>query len=91
MGVSTIVGRTRGGREWVPTYVTAVDQTRCIGCGRCFKTCPRDVFELVDREEDDDEEQAKVMRIADPADCIGCAACANVCPKSCLTHAPQPI
>jgi len=88
MAVCTITGQTRGGREWVPTFVVSLDQGRCIGCGRCYKTCPRDVFELVEREQDDeDEDTAKVMSIADALDCIGCAACANACPKGCLAHA----
>ena len=55
---AVITGRTRGGAEWVPQFVTAVDAQRCIGCGRCYKVCPRDVFELVERsgmvDEDDD-------------------------------------
>ena len=46
---AVITGRTRGGAEWVPQFVTAVDAQRCIGCGRCYKVCPRDVFELVER------------------------------------------
>ena len=88
MAVSTITGRTQGGREWFPSFVVSLDQGRCIGCGRCYKTCPRNVFELVEREQDDEEEDtAKVMSIADALDCIGCTACANACPKGCLTHA----
>ncbi|HEX4937197.1 MAG TPA: 4Fe-4S binding protein, partial [Candidatus Kapabacteria bacterium] len=49
MAEVVIVGRTRGGAEWVPEFVTALDAAKCIGCGRCYKVCPRDVFELVDR------------------------------------------
>ena len=57
--MSNITGLTRGGAEWVPNFVTELDQKACIACGRCYKVCPRDVFELVDREdldlnEDDD-------------------------------------
>ncbi|MBF0162965.1 MAG: ferredoxin III, nif-specific [Magnetococcales bacterium] len=92
---------TRGGRSWTPTYVTALNGKRCIGCGRCFKVCPRQVFDLVDRElagdDADDEEDGfsdephKVMVIHDGDDCIGCAACARVCPKKCHTHAAMPM
>lgn len=46
-----LTGYTRGGQCWTPAFVNALDQLRCIGCGRCFKVCPRDVFELVDRED----------------------------------------
>ncbi len=91
MSTSTVefVGRTRGGAAWYPSYVLSLDQSRCIGCGRCFKTCSRSVFQLVAREQDDDddcEETSKVMSIVDALDCIGCTACSKVCPKSCLKH-----
>jgi Nif-specific ferredoxin III len=86
--MSTIAGRTRRGDEWIPEYVVALDQSKCIGCGRCFKVCPRDVFELVDREgdNDDDDDEIKVMTLKDELDCIGCKACAHVCPRDCHTH-----
>jgi len=91
---AVITGRTRGGAEWVPQFVTAVDAQRCIGCGRCYKVCPRDVFELVERsgmvDEDDDlydeDDEIMIMAIADGLDCIGCKACAAVCPKQCHPH-----
>jgi len=89
-----IVGRTRGGAEWVPEFVTKLDAKTCIGCGRCYKVCPRDVFELVERgeeiDEDDDfydeDDEMMVMSIKDAMDCIGCKSCAAVCPKNCHTH-----
>ncbi len=100
--MSTITGITRGGVAWIPAFVIDIDQGRCIGCGRCFKVCPRDVFELMDRddldlddmtmdEDDDDFDEAPgmVMSLKDVLDCIGCQACARVCPKKCLSHEPQ--
>lgn len=87
-----IVGRTRGGAEWVPEFVVALDAAKCIGCGRCYKVCPRDVFELVDRadviEDDDvdDDDELKVMALKNMMDCIGCMSCSRVCPKQCHTH-----
>lgn len=95
MGEAVIVGRTRGGSDWTPEFVTALDASKCIGCGRCYKVCPRTVFELVERTDmiDDDEDdfydeddEMMVMTIADPMDCIGCMSCARVCPKQCHTH-----
>lgn len=104
--MSTITGITRGGAEWTPAFVTALDQGTCIGCGRCFKVCPRDVFEIVDRDDldlddaefddddyDDDEfsdDTSMVMSLKDLLDCIGCQACSRVCPKNCLSHEPAP-
>ena len=87
---------TRGGGSWTPTFVTGLNQKTCIGCGRCYKVCPRDVFELVDREEDEldedlDEDQMSVMSLKDVMDCIGCGACSRVCPKQCHTHQALPV
>lgn len=99
--MTSITGMTRGGVEWTPAFVTDLNQGNCIGCGRCFKVCPRDVFELVDREDlglddeedyDDDDDDgfsddtSMVMSLKDMLDCIGCQACSRVCPKKCLSH-----
>ena len=93
-----ITGVTRGGGNWTPEFVTDINQANCIGCGRCFKVCPRDVFDLVEREFDDDDydddddgfddDVAMVMAIKDAMDCIGCKSCSRVCPKNCHSHEP---
>ena len=87
-----ITGLTKGGTEWTPEFVTDLDPAKCIGCGRCYKVCPRDVLDLVERELDDDDEDndddnMMVMALANAADCIGCGACGRVCPKGCYTYA----
>ncbi|QSX34168.1 ferredoxin III, nif-specific [Shewanella avicenniae] len=92
--MSNVVGYTRGGAEWEPQYIEAINQDSCIGCGRCFKVCSRNVFDLVEKEdadEDDlyDEEVMMVMAIADGDDCIGCQACSKVCPKGCHSFAAK--
>ncbi|HEX5785338.1 MAG TPA: ferredoxin III, nif-specific [Burkholderiaceae bacterium] len=87
------------GEHWTPQFVQHINEDKCIGCGRCFKVCPRGVLELVglnedgerihvDIDDDDDEEyEKKVMTIAHQALCIGCTACSRICPKKCYTHA----
>ncbi|RZI42977.1 ferredoxin III, nif-specific [Herbaspirillum sp. HC18] len=86
------------GELWTPQFVGAINQEKCIGCGRCFKVCARDVLTLVavneDGEfvaidvddEDDDEYEKKVMTIARKENCIGCEACSRICPKKCYSH-----
>jgi Nif-specific ferredoxin III len=90
-----ITGVTAGGEVWTPAFVTAINQAHCIGCGRCYKVCPRDVFTLVERsdamgedfdDEDLDEDNTTVMSIANAGDCIGCEACSRVCAKKCFSH-----
>lgn len=82
---------TRGGTPWTPTYVEAIDPKVCIGCGRCFKVCPRDVLTLQDRGDDeldddwDDEDAKALMTVKNAMDCIGCGACGRTCPKGCFT------
>lgn len=90
---------TRDGTEYVPEFLVAIDDEKCIGCGRCFKVCGRDVMtlkgidengELVDMDDDEDEDEFErmVMVMLNAGACIGCGACNRVCPKNCQTHAP---
>lgn len=93
--MTTLTGLTFGGNNWIPNFVKAINQATCLGCGRCFKVCGRDVLslramndegEFVDNEEDEEIER-KVMTIKNVENCIGCQACSRVCPKNCYTHA----
>lgn len=93
--MGAITGITRGGTVYTPKFVTALNQANCIGCGRCYKVCPRSVFELIERSEDDDaynedDDNSMVMALADALDCIGCGSCGRVCPKQCHTHEALP-
>ncbi|MDA8260722.1 MAG: ferredoxin III, nif-specific [Betaproteobacteria bacterium] len=86
------------GRAWIPKFVKDINRDKCIGCGRCFKVCGREVLQLmgmddegeliaVDADEDDDDEyEKKVMTVANEKNCIGCEACAKICPKKCYSH-----
>ncbi|NCU21149.1 hypothetical protein EOM89_10540 [Candidatus Falkowbacteria bacterium] len=49
-----ITAFTRGGTEYTPLYLSAIDSTTCIGCGRCFKVCSRSVMTLKGVTEDGD-------------------------------------
>jgi Nif-specific ferredoxin III len=85
---------TRDGRAWAPAYLLKIDETLCIGCGRCFKVCGRGVMTLrgvtedgeIIELDDDEEVEKKVMALEDTGACIGCGACARVCPSNCQTH-----
>ncbi len=89
---------TRDGRAWEPEFLLSIDPKTCIGCGRCYKVCSRDVMtlrgitedgdwvDLTDDDDDDGEIERKVMVMVDGGGCIGCGACARVCPSGCQTH-----
>ena len=89
------------GVEWTPKFAEHIEEEKCIGCGRCFRVCGRDVLQLVGiddegerivvalgDDDDDGEYEKKVMTIANPENCVGCEACSKICPKKCYTHAP---
>jgi Nif-specific ferredoxin III len=91
---------TRDGRAWEPDFLLAIDGNTCIGCGRCYKVCGREVMtlkglndegEIVELDDDEDEEvEKKVMVMNDTGACIGCGACARVCPTNCQSHGAEP-
>ncbi|MEI7431475.1 MAG: ferredoxin III, nif-specific, partial [Betaproteobacteria bacterium] len=97
--MANITGLTLGGTPWTPEFVMELDPKKCIGCGRCFKVCPREVLDLIvrgeDREMDDDEDYdeadtASVMMLKNAGAGIVCGACGRVCPKGCSTYSSQP-
>ena len=101
MGIATVT--MPDGRSWTPNFVQQINDEKCIGCGRCFRVCGRDVLQLVgineqgeqitfnglDAEDEDAEYVKKIMTIVNQKNCVGCEACAKICPKQCYTHAPM--
>lgn len=89
-----------GGRLWTPQFITAIDAEKCIGCGRCFKTCAHDVLQLmavdedgatiaIGEDDDDDDYEKKVMSIEHPENCVGCEACGRNCSKRCISFSAE--
>jgi Nif-specific ferredoxin III len=84
--MSVITGLTKNGREWTPEFIKTLEKDLCIGCGRCYKSCTKDVLAY---EEVDTEETVKAyMKIANDGNCIGCKACGQNCPKGCFSFEP---
>lgn len=89
------------GEIWTPQFVNSINEEKCIGCGRCFRVCGRDVLQLTGLNEEgeyvaldadeDDEYEKKIMTIAHQENCVGCEACAKICPKKCYTHGPAEV
>jgi Nif-specific ferredoxin III len=96
---ATLTNLTFGGKVWTPQFVQDINQDKCIGCGRCFKVCGRDVLHLQAlneegefvNEDEGEEVERKVMSILNLDNCVGCQACSRVCPKNCYTHASLAI
>jgi Nif-specific ferredoxin III len=90
-GIMAIIGYTRGGSAWTPRFLESIDVHTCIGCGRCYKACSRDVLALIEKPFEGEDEYGddmgnKVMSVAHADNCIGCEACARTCTKKCQTH-----
>ena len=59
--------------KWYPE----IKENKCIGCGLCFVTCGRDVFDF--------DEERKVPIVARPYHCmVGCSTCAVACPSNAI-------
>ncbi len=76
-----ITSLTRSGGVWIPLFIESLNQENCAGCGRCYKACPRRVFELVEHPDGDYLGGHKVMSIVNPGDCIGDGVCRAACIK----------
>jgi Nif-specific ferredoxin III len=81
-------GTTKAGNVWIPQFIETLNQKNCIGCGRCYKVCTRQVFEFVEQPDFDKINVDKVVKIAHPGECIGDAACRSVCPRKNITCSP---
>ena len=59
------------GETWTPTFVQSIDEEKCIGCGRCFKVCPRGVLAMVV----DSPGKATQVRSFDEIEAVGGGRC----------------
>lgn len=84
-----VTGLTKGGKEWTPTFVESIDHEKCIGCGRCFKSCSRKVLGPIEIEDEETDTINMKMDIVNSDGCIGCAGCGVACPKKCFSFAPM--
>ncbi|NPA47505.1 MAG: ferredoxin family protein [Thermococci archaeon] len=71
-------GVDRKSIEWYPR----INYDKCAGCGLCFVTCGRRVFDW-------DGERGKPV-VARPYNCmVGCSTCATLCPCDAIEFPPK--
>ena len=83
--------QTKGGGDWTPTFIEAIDPEKCIGCGRSYKVCSRSVLGPEDLEDEETESVRMIMTIVDDSKCIGCASCGVTCAKKAFSFKPLTI
>jgi Nif-specific ferredoxin III len=86
-----LTGKTKGGKDWTPTFAETIDHEKCIGCGRCYKACSRTVLGPEDLVDEETDSTRMVMTIVSADNCIGCAGCGVTCPKKCFSFRPMTI
>jgi NAD-dependent dihydropyrimidine dehydrogenase PreA subunit len=74
-GSSAASSGTRAGTS--AAALVSVDTSRCVGCGRCLNTCPRNVFSW--------DSSGSHSTASNAANCTGCRRCLEVCPASAIT------
>jgi Nif-specific ferredoxin III len=83
-----ITGVTQGGERWIPNFIASLQDKKCVGCGRCYKVCGRNVFFMRELDDEDDS-RVGVMEILNGSNCIGCEACLRVCVNKCQQFSPK--
>jgi len=79
MSRSAQVNYTLGGFEWVPRFISSLDQKLCIQCCLCVKICPGQVFRRTVKG---------TVEKANARNCIGCTVCEKNCPRNAIICRP---
>jgi len=72
--VADILGVSIEMSEEDKQWVAVIDESRCSGCGRCFKSCPFDAIVGAPKQ----------MHTVIEEICTGCQLCSKSCPQNCL-------
>jgi len=76
---SLIKGSFIPGLGAVSSFIMAVDEEKCMGCGDCIDRCPVQVLSMQDD-----------IVVMDADHCIGCGLCVSTCPTEALRMEPRP-
>ncbi|MHA1671347.1 MAG: DUF362 domain-containing protein [Promethearchaeota archaeon] len=55
----------------ITSYITQINESKCVGCGICVDKCPIEAISLIDGIAHDDKNK-----------CIGCGVCVHHCPEN---------
>ena len=64
------------------TFISEIDETLCIGCGKCVDICPVNATSLISAN--DPKKKKKKKAAVDAMMCVGCGVCALKCPTEAI-------
>ena len=70
------------------SFIAAIDETDCCGCGKCVEACPVEALGLVTAN-DPGHPKRKVARLNREL-CLGCAVCVAACPSGLVSLESRP-
>ena len=90
LGFGSCVEARKFGALRVENGVAIVDETKCAGCGKCAKACPKGLIELVPADKKiavrcASRDRGPAVKKACTAGCLGCGICAKQCEHEAIT------
>jgi NAD-dependent dihydropyrimidine dehydrogenase PreA subunit len=65
------------------SFIPKIDEDKCIGCGKCIKTCPIEAIEWVSNDDETNNKPKKVK--VNEEICLGCGICVRACSNKSIT------
>ena len=65
------------------SFIPKIDEDKCIGCGKCIKTCPIEAIEWVSNDDETNNKPKKVK--VNEEICLGFGICVRACSNKSIT------
>lgn len=90
MGFGSCMDACRFDAIHVIDGVAVVDKEKCVACGKCVTTCPKNLIELIPYKAPQavacsSKDKGKEVRVACKTGCIGCMICVKQCEAGAVT------
>ena len=85
LGLGTCVSACQFDAIHIENGIAVVDEEKCTACGMCKKVCPKDVIEIMPKDNKvyvkcNSRDTGKVVNAACKVGCIACKICEKNCP-----------